>query len=180
MIKKMLCALLVGLPLTVTPVLAQDSEIVLLEPAIWVDPNGCEHWVLDFGVEGMMSPHLDRNGHAVCNARPTSCASFSGDALFNTDEAILTADATALLRNYFTDEAADGSNEFLIVGHTDSHGSDAYNLNLGSARARAVAAIAQSSGATVRTGSQGEGSPIASNDTDDGRSQNRRVEIFCE
>ena len=35
-------------------------------PTIWVDPDGCEHWVLDDGFEGFMSPHLDRHGRPVC------------------------------------------------------------------------------------------------------------------
>ena len=36
------------------------------EPTIWVDPDGCEHWVMDDGWEGFMTPHVDRNGKPVC------------------------------------------------------------------------------------------------------------------
>lgn len=36
-------------------------------PTIWVDPDGCEHWVLDDGAEGFMTPHVTRDGRPVCN-----------------------------------------------------------------------------------------------------------------
>lgn len=35
---------------------------------IWVDPDGCQHWVMDLGIEGMMDPVLTRDGKPVCNA----------------------------------------------------------------------------------------------------------------
>ncbi|PWJ10352.1 hypothetical protein SAMN05421539_12431 [Jannaschia seohaensis] len=35
-------------------------------PTIWVDPDGCEHWVMDDGAEGFMTPHLMPNGRPVC------------------------------------------------------------------------------------------------------------------
>lgn len=36
-------------------------------PTIWTDPDGCEHWVMDDGLEGFMTPHVTRNGIPVCN-----------------------------------------------------------------------------------------------------------------
>ena len=44
-----------------------------LEAGIWVDPNGCHHWIIDDGVEGYLSARLDRNGKPVCTdiAPPT-------------------------------------------------------------------------------------------------------------
>lgn len=38
-------------------------------PTIWTDPDGCEHWVMDDGVEGYMTPHVTRHGRPVCNRR---------------------------------------------------------------------------------------------------------------
>lgn len=40
---------------------------------IWVDPNGCDHWIRDDGVEGYLSQRLDRYGKPVCSgvAPPT-------------------------------------------------------------------------------------------------------------
>ena len=67
-----------------------------------------------------------------------------------------------------------------VLGHTDATGSDAYNQTLSVNRAQAVANYLTSRGvASVRLGVRGygESAPIASNDTEDGRAQNRRVEI---
>ena len=38
-----------------------------LQAGIWVDPNGCDHWIIDDGVEGYMSPRLDQYGKPVCS-----------------------------------------------------------------------------------------------------------------
>ena len=38
-------------------------------PTIWTDPDGCEHWVMDDGTEGYMTPHVTRQGIPVCNRR---------------------------------------------------------------------------------------------------------------
>lgn len=67
-----------------------------------------------------------------------------------------------------------------VLGHTDSTGTAAYNRDLSSRRANAVAAVLISngvSGASIRTVGMGEDSPIASNLNASGRTQNRRVEI---
>ena len=34
---------------------------------IWVDPNGCDHWIIDDGVEGYLSSRLDPYGKPVCS-----------------------------------------------------------------------------------------------------------------
>ena len=67
-----------------------------------------------------------------------------------------------------------------VLGHTDSTGSDAYNQTLSVNRAQSVASYLESRGvARARMGVRGygESQPIASNDTEAGRAQNRRVEI---
>ena len=67
-----------------------------------------------------------------------------------------------------------------VAGHTDNVGSDAYNQTLSVQRATSVANYLQGKGVNrerlITTGA-GESRPIASNDTDAGRAQNRRVEI---
>lgn len=67
-----------------------------------------------------------------------------------------------------------------VAGHTDSVGSDAYNQKLSVDRANSVARYLSSRGVGMQrmivTGA-GETRPIASNDTEAGRAQNRRVEI---
>jgi outer membrane protein OmpA-like peptidoglycan-associated protein len=65
-------------------------------------------------------------------------------------------------------------------GHTDSVGSDAYNLKLSLRRAEAVRAYLVAHGiaaSRIRVEGRGEAQPVASNDTADGRAQNRRVEL---
>lgn len=68
-----------------------------------------------------------------------------------------------------------------VVGHTDNVGGPASNMDLSKRRAEAVVQtlVTQYHVAAVRLGSFGAGpyAPVASNDTDEGRTQNRRVEI---
>jgi outer membrane protein OmpA-like peptidoglycan-associated protein len=67
-----------------------------------------------------------------------------------------------------------------VLGHTDSTGSDAYNQALSERRAQSVSDYLAARGvARARIGIRGygESQPIASNDTDTGRAENRRVEI---
>jgi outer membrane protein OmpA-like peptidoglycan-associated protein len=68
-----------------------------------------------------------------------------------------------------------------IVGHTDSTGTMQLNMQLSQARAASVGAYLQSQGVqAVRIATQGMGPqyPIATNDTPEGRAQNRRVELI--
>ena len=67
-----------------------------------------------------------------------------------------------------------------VYGHTDSVGSDAYNQTLSERRAGAVASYLTSRGvqsARLATRGFGESEPIASNETEDGRAEDRRAEI---
>jgi outer membrane protein OmpA-like peptidoglycan-associated protein len=69
-----------------------------------------------------------------------------------------------------------------LEGHTDSVGSDAYNLKLSKRRAEAVRDYLVSKGiaaSRLTTEGYGESKPVASNDTAEGRAQNRRVEIIA-
>lgn len=67
----------------------------------------------------------------------------------------------------------------IVNGYTDSVGSDQYNINLSQRRADQVKSILAEAGLTdVKSKGHGEGNPIASNDSDDGKRQNRRVEIM--
>jgi outer membrane protein OmpA-like peptidoglycan-associated protein len=69
----------------------------------------------------------------------------------------------------------------LIEGHTDNVGSDETNLNLSQRRANSVQSYLVSQGvnaARLSSSGLGEGSPVADNDTDTGRQQNRRVELI--
>jgi len=69
----------------------------------------------------------------------------------------------------------------VIEGHTDSVGSEEYNMGLSKRRAESVASYLQAQGVNLgsrfNTEAFGESSPIATNDTAEGRAQNRRVVI---
>ncbi|MBA2688168.1 MAG: OmpA family protein, partial [Gemmatimonadaceae bacterium] len=70
--------------------------------------------------------------------------------------------------------------DILIVGHADSDGADAYNLDLSQRRANAALAYLQGRGVPstrVHATGRGEMEPIASNDTEAGKQRNRRVEV---
>jgi outer membrane protein OmpA-like peptidoglycan-associated protein len=71
--------------------------------------------------------------------------------------------------------------EIMVIGHTDSTGTDAINDPLSLARANSVRAYLAGRGvnpALIRTEGRGSHQPIASNDTVEGRARNRRVEIY--
>ncbi len=70
--------------------------------------------------------------------------------------------------------------DVVIYGHTDSVGSDDFNMGLSEERAAAAAQYLMSQGISrsrITTIGKGETAPVASNDTDSGRALNRRVEI---
>ncbi len=72
------------------------------------------------------------------------------------------------------------TSDLLIVGHTDSVGTDAYNMDLSQRRAEAASSYLQSLGvssARIRTSGRGKTEPVQSNDTEEGRQRNRRVEV---
>jgi outer membrane protein OmpA-like peptidoglycan-associated protein len=67
-----------------------------------------------------------------------------------------------------------------ISGHTDNVGRDDYNLNLSNERARSVAQYLISrgvNGGRISASGMGKNAPVADNSTENGRAQNRRVEI---
>jgi OOP family OmpA-OmpF porin len=70
---------------------------------------------------------------------------------------------------------------FSVEGHTDSVGSESYNSTLSEERAKAVKAFLIARGVSeqkLATFGHGESRPVASNDDDEGRQRNRRVELI--
>lgn len=168
-------SLIFGILLSV-PHLAAAQEPQTYRPGIWIDPDGCEHWVMDDGVEGFMSPHLRRDGRPVCH-KVSRCAVVPTDQMFASGSAAIAPGGESSLRAFF---AANPSNGFVIEGHTDSRGSDSANNALSERRARAVARVAQAAGARVYSvRGFGESRPLASNADAAGMAKNRRVEILC-
>ncbi|SEM98035.1 OmpA family protein [Palleronia pelagia] len=154
------------------PVEAQQRAV----GTIWIDPDGCEHWVRDDGWEGYASNRLTRKGTPVCHEIET-CGVMSSDVLFATDSARIGAQGRKMIAEFFQKS---GSRAYTIIGHTDSRASDAYNLRLSYNRANAVARVAAGVGAAINDiRGYGERQPVASNRTAAGMQKNRRVEILC-
>ena len=175
-----LAAAALGATLFVDAAAAQSSTRVVIGeryiPTIWVDPDGCEHWVMDDGWEGYMTPHVNRQGIPVCR-RGNVCGVMNSDQLFATDSPHINAAGRQHLMSFFQ---STGAISYIITGHTDSRASDEYNLALSLRRANAVAASAAQSGARIAdVRGYGERLPKASNNTAAGMQQNRRVEIIC-
>ncbi len=162
------------------PAAAQSGQRTIVGgryvPTIWVDPDGCEHWVMDDGWEGYMTPHTNRQGIPVCR-RGNVCGVMNSDQLFATDSAHISAAGRQHLANFFQ---STGAVSYIITGHTDSRASDQYNLDLSMRRANAVASVAAQTGARIAdVRGYGERLPKASNATAAGMQKNRRVEIIC-
>ena len=145
-------------------------------PNIWVDPDGCEHWVMDDGVKGYMTPHVTRQGIPVCR-RGNVCGVMNSDQFFSTYSHRISKSGRQQVANFFRSSSASA---YVIAGHTDSPASDDYNMRLSYNRAATIANIARSTGARVAdVRGYGERMPIAPNSSNVGMSKNRRVEIIC-
>lgn len=106
------------------------------------------------------------------------------EALFAFDKAELTADGKKNIEEYRKQLRPEIAEAYagIIIGHTDSTGRAEYNLGLSKRRAQAVSDYLVSTGVDankLRVIGRGEEAPIASNETSDGRAQNRRVEIIA-
>jgi outer membrane protein OmpA-like peptidoglycan-associated protein len=99
---------------------------------------------------------------------------------FDFDKANIRPDAVPILREAATILKENPNLKVSVEGHTDAVGSDEYNLKLSLRRANAVKQFLAKEGideARLSTRGLGESQPVASNDTDDGRAQNRLVEL---
>ncbi|MEA3277785.1 MAG: OmpA family protein [Pseudomonadota bacterium] len=81
-------------------------------------------------------------------------------------------------------KATSGEEQLTIIGHTDSVGSEQYNYELGLRRAAAsknyLVNVGGLNPARIRTESAGERDPVATNETEQGRAKNRRIEVRAE
>ncbi len=110
----------------------------------------------------------------------TFSGSLQGGATFASGSAQLTDGLRGLLNIAAGVMARNPQLAATIEGHTDSVGSSALNQSLSEARAAAGAAYLIEAGidpARLTTTGAGESQPIASNDTDEGRAQNRRLDF---
>jgi outer membrane protein OmpA-like peptidoglycan-associated protein len=107
----------------------------------------------------------------------------SGSVLFRSDEATLLPEALKRLEGVTDALMETKERTILIEGHTDSQGSDAYNIDLSQRRAESVRSFLTARGyepSRIRAVGIGEARPVAGNNTAEGRANNRRVEIVIE
>ncbi|HKK22742.1 MAG TPA: OmpA family protein [Pseudohaliea sp.] len=145
---------------------------------------------------------LDSDGDGVADYRDQCAGTPAGVTVDDsgcpvTDEVVLTVDEV----NFAFDSAeldaasrraldaivdvvkAHGSVTLGVIGHTDSSGAEAYNQRLSERRAGAVREYLVSQGvdpSALTASGRGEAEPVASNDTREGRKQNRRVELVVQ
>jgi OOP family OmpA-OmpF porin len=116
-------------------------------------------------------------------AKPAAAAAkvtYTADALFDFDKAVLKPAAKTSLDNLSGQIKSLALEVVIATGHTDSVGTDAYNQKLSVRRADAVKKYLVSKGIAdnrIQIQGKGESQPVADNKTDDGRAKNRRVQI---
>ena len=102
---------------------------------------------------------------------------------FDFDKAVIRSDSVPILREAATTLKENPSVKVIVEGYTDSRGTDEYNQRLSVRRANAVKDYLGKLGvAADRLTAQGKGEsqPVASNDTEEGRAENRRVELLVQ
>ena len=103
------------------------------------------------------------------------------DISFDTGRSDIKGNFAQVLDRFATSLRNNQNSDLRIVGHTDNTGSDAINNPLSVDRANSTRNYLTSrgvSGSRIQVEGQGSYQPIASNDTAEGRSRNRRVEIL--
>lgn len=120
------------------------------------------------------------DGAEVIKAGEGIIVKFDSGILFGFDQTALKADAKQNIEKLVASLNENPDTDILVIGHTDNKGTEQYNQGLSLRRADAVKNYAVSKGlkgSRVKTEGKSYNEPIASNDTEDGRAQNRRVEI---
>ena len=129
------------------------------------------------------APASDKNITPAAAAAPAPTAekvTYSADAFFDFDKALLKPEGKATLQTLVAKLKDTDIEVIVATGHTDSTGPEAYNVKLSMRRAKAVKAFLVSKGipeARVFVEGKGEAQPTANNHTKDGRAKNRRVDI---
>lgn len=117
---------------------------------------------------------------AATTAPTSEKVTFEADAFFDFDKFALKPAGKAKLEDLVSKLKGTDIEVVVATGHTDSIGSDAYNMKLSMRRANAVKAFLVSKGIPadrIFTEGKGERQPVASNKTREGRAKNRRVEV---
>ena len=139
---------------------------------------------------GVIGNKMDKQAREIETALPGAQVERVGEGIklvlgensvrFDTNKSTLTATAKANLDKLVPVFKSYADTDIVIYGYTDSTGSAEYNLNLSQQRANSVEKYLESKGLNMsrfKMVGMGIADPIATNDTPEGRSQNRRVEF---
>jgi outer membrane protein OmpA-like peptidoglycan-associated protein len=139
---------------------------------------------------GVIGNKMDKQARKISETLPGAKVERVGEGIrlvlgenairFDFNKSTLTPAAKANLDKLVTVFNEYPDTDIQIFGYTDSKGADDYNLNLSNQRAASVKAYLSDKGlnsSRFKTVGMGEADPIATNDTEVGRSQNRRVEF---
>ena len=130
--------------------------------------------------EAKLRAELERTGVSVTRIGDNITLNMPGNITFATNSADLNANFYEVLNSVSTVLDEFDQTVIEIAGHTDSTGTDSYNQQLSERRASSVASYLGTRSvlpARIITVGMGEARPLATNDTDGGRQQNRRVEL---
>jgi outer membrane protein OmpA-like peptidoglycan-associated protein len=130
--------------------------------------------------EAKLRQQLAGSGVDVVRQGDNITLDMPGNVTFAHDSASLNTEFNSVLNKVAETLREYDKTVIEVAGHTDSTGSDQYNQQLSERRASSVAQYLSAQGvpsARMVTVGAGEAHPVASNDTPDGRAQNRRVEI---
>lgn len=120
------------------------------------------------------------NGVTVENTGEELIVTMPQNILFDVDSSYITETARDDLASLASSLQSYPDTSAEVIGHTDNTGSASHNLDLSVRRAQSVSGVMMANGVTpsrLRVVGAGEDQPIASNLTDEGKAQNRRVEI---
>lgn len=130
--------------------------------------------------EAALRAELEGSGVSVARNGDNITLNMPGNITFATDSSDLSPAFFDVLTSVGKVMNEYGKTVVEVAGHTDSTGSDSYNLQLSQRRAESVASFLQTRGVSSQrliTLGAGEARPIADNTTESGRAANRRVEI---
>lgn len=105
---------------------------------------------------------------------------FESGILFKTNSSTLSPASEIALTDFATSIKNNPQTDVVVQGHTDNTGSDNINIPLSEKRAASVNAFLKKQGVTNKVTAMGLGAtkPVADNASADGKSQNRRVEVY--
>jgi outer membrane protein OmpA-like peptidoglycan-associated protein len=156
--------------------LTKDGKELWIEA--WADYTG--KYILTIVEKAAMAQELAANANAFADGLRTTGHIAVDGIYFDTAKSALKPESSAAIGEIAKLLKADAGLKLFVVGHTDNAGALEGNMKLSSDRAQSVVqalALAGIDAARLRAFGAGPYAPVASNDSEEGRAKNRRVEL---